>query len=244
MRSPTLLASLLFFVASCSSPADTVQAVVDRALAAHGGDRLDNAEIEFDFRDKHFLLRRDDGQFHYERTYTDSTGQVREVLNNDGLFREVNGTRVPLDSAAYASTETAVNSVAYFVLLPLPLNDPAVIKKDLGTVTYQGEPYRKIEVRFHEEGGGRDFDDWFVYWFHRDRHTMDYLAYYFHVNDTGSRFRTVLAVHEQAGVRLQDYANFTYAPLGTNIEQFDALPPDSLAHISDIRLDNLQVRPR
>lgn len=83
----------------------------------------------------------------------------------------------------------SVNSVHYFAYLPQGLNDKAVQKELLGEVVLKGEPYYKVRVTFAQEGGGNDYEDVFIYWFHKQKFTMDYLAYEFHVDGGGMRFR-------------------------------------------------------
>lgn len=241
----------LLLLSACASEPDP-QAIIDRAIAVHGGEVLEHAEVTFDFRDRHYRAWREGGQFSYERWLTDSLDtdtlhQVHDVLTNDSLYREVDGERVSLSEDAAASVRSGVNSVIYFALLPFPLNDPAVQKRYLGTTTLEGEPYHEIEVTFQQEGGGQDYEDRYVYWIHQDRYTMDYLAYDFHVDDGGTRFRKAVDVHTVAGVRFADYLNYTSPALpepGTPIERFDTLmKADSLTLVSEIRLDNIVVRP-
>ena len=241
----SLLLGSLLLGACASSPDADPQAIVDRAIAAHGGERLDRAEVEFDFRGRHFTVTRDDGQFTYARTYTDSTGaDVRDVLTNDGVYREVDGERVALSEEERLGVESGVNSVVYFALLPYFLNDPAVQKRYLGEASVEGEPYDKVEVTFRKEGGGQDYEDRFVYWFHRDRHTMDYLAYTFHVNGGGTRFRQAVNPRTVGGVRFADYLNGGADTLGTPIERYDEmLAAGEIDSISEIRLENIEVRP-
>ena len=227
------------------APAD-VQAVVDSAIARHGGGVLDNARIEFDFRDYHFVLDRNDGMFSYSRTYTDSTGRVHEeIINNDGIFKNIDGEAVPVDSTLYRRIGDNVNSVAYFTLLPNPLNDPAVIKEDLGTVSMKGEPYRKVGITFRQEGGGRDYQDRFLVWIHEEDYTMDYFAYYYFTDETGSRFRVADSIHSVGGVRLADYLNLTRDSLtARTIDRYDRLfNADSLRLVSEVRIRNVTVEP-
>src|SRR5690606_34110438 len=54
------------------------RALVDRAIAAHGGDVLEHAEVALAFRGTPYLLRRDGGRFAYVRTATDSLGRRAE----------------------------------------------------------------------------------------------------------------------------------------------------------------------
>lgn len=229
---------------ACQPPPDP-QALIDRAIAVHGGDVLDHATVAFDFRGKHFTVTRDGGVFRYERTYRDSTGAVHEVLSNDSLYRRVNGQIVPLDSARTRSLERALNSVVYFALLPYNLKDPAVQKRYLGTAELEGAPYFEIEVTFQPEGGGRDWQDRFIYWIHQQRFTMDFLAYYYHTDETGSRFREAFNIRTVAGVRFADYRNFTADTLDQhNLEYYDAVrAAGGLRPFSNILLENLQVQP-
>lgn len=244
MRSIPLLLLSLFLAACAASPPDP-QAIVDAAFEAHGSERLLHAVVAFDFRGKHFKVTRDGGVFQYERLYTDSTGAVREVLNNDDLYREVNGARVTLTEKERLKMEEDVNSVVYFALLPFSLNDPAVRKKYLGEATVKGEPYHEVEITFVPEGGGRDYQDRFVYWFHRDRHTMDYLGYYYHTNVTGARFREAYNVRTVGGVRFADYHNYKGDDVGIDdVQRFDALfEAGKLSLVSEIELENITVRP-
>lgn len=262
LRRSRLLALLLFGfqVAACAPEAETTttapeesaegaSALIDQAIAAHGGDVLQNAVMKFDFRGDHYTVRRDGGQFRYERAYTDSTGaRVEEVLSNDSLYRRVDGERVALSEEERLGMETTVNSVVYFALLPFPLGDPAVQARMLGSDTLEGQVYDAVEVTFREEGGGRDYQDRFVYWFHPDTHVMDYLAYYYHTDGSGSRFRKAVNPRTVEGVRVADYINFTADStadtLGMAVEQYPALlREDALRTFSRIETENVTVRP-
>ncbi|NNF03281.1 MAG: hypothetical protein HKN17_02340 [Rhodothermales bacterium] len=223
-----------------------VQSVIDRSIDRHGGDVINRARIEFDFRDYHFVLDRNDGMFSYERTYTDSTGRRHEeIINNDGIFKNIDGESVRVDSLLHKKIGDDVNSVAYFTLLPIPLNDDAVIKEDLGSVDMNGEPYRKIGITFRPEGGGRDYQDRFLVWIHENAHTMDYFAYYYFTDETGSRFRVADSVHSVGGARLTDYLNLTYDGLtARTIDRYDELwNADSLRLVSEVRIENVTVYP-
>ena len=87
-----LFVGALLFIGCTPTPDLTdPQYIVDKAIESHGSMALSQAVLEFDYRDKHFIAQRNNGLFSYERIYTDSTGHVREVLNNDEVFKEING---------------------------------------------------------------------------------------------------------------------------------------------------------
>ncbi len=241
-----LAASLLTLVSSCADPTDLTdpQIIVDRALEAHGSRILQNARFTFDFRGRQFSITRRNGLFSYERAYINSSGaSIVEKLTNDGFFRDIDGVQSEMDSVTYRKMETSVNSVSYFALLPLPLNDPAVVKRFRGEVVMQGEPYYKIEVMFQQERGGRDYQDRFLYWFHKENFTMDYMAYYFYTNEEGSRFRKATNVRRIEGVRIADYLNYRAGGLTYDtIDRYDRLfNADSLDLVSEVNLDNVRI---
>lgn len=237
------LLPLVLVIASCAGP-PSAQEIVDRAIEAQGGDLLHHAEVRFGLRGRHYTAWRDGGLFRYERSYADTTGAViHDVLSNDGLARDIDGVPVPLDSAAYRSAETGVNSTIYFALLPFPLNDPAVVKRYLGSTILDGEPYHEIGVTFGQEGGGRDYEDRFVYWFHAERGTMGYLAYYFHTDGGGSRFRKVVNERRVNGVLFSDHLNFRHADITMDtVQDFDSLyTAGVLEPVSEIILEDVEV---
>jgi hypothetical protein len=154
----------------------------------------------------------------------------------------VDGAAVQLTAEARASLETQVNSVVYFAFLPYRLEDPAVRLRDLGEAELEDRPYRVIEVTFEQEGGGRDFDDRFVYWIHRDDHTLDFLAYRFHVGDGGTRFRRAVNRREVGGILIQDYENWTLDPEIDDVAAYgDAFAAGRLELVSMVELGNVRV---
>lgn len=242
-RSLRTLASVCLLLAACSAPPDA-QEIVDEAIEAHGGERFESSVIDFDFRNRHFSIRRDRGQHHYERTYDDSLGLVREVLSNDSLYREIDGNRVMLTRWEAHRLQSSINSVVYFALLPYRLNDPGVSKRYLGSTRIDGEPYYKIEVTLEPREGGGDEGERFVYWFHRQRKTMDYLAYSYQTNGGGTRFREVINPRVVDGIRFADHVNLTSDTLSARIEDYDRLVgSSSLREVSRVVLENIRVRP-
>lgn len=220
--------------------------VVDRAIKAHGGDRFRQSEVRFTFRGDRYRIWRQGGRYRYERTYEGSIGTVTEVMANDTLYRTVEGERQDLTDGDRASIRTTVNSVVYFALLPFRLNDPAVQLRKLGETEIRGEPYHEIEVTFRREGGGEDWDDRFVYWFHRDQYTMDYLAYHFHSDGGGTRFREAVDRRRVGGLLLADFRNYTSPAIDTAVEEYDRIyeeRPEALDLVSEIRLEEVEVEP-
>ena len=134
----------------------------------------------------------------------------------------------------------SVNSVHYFAFLPSFLNDAAVHKTYVGETTIKGKAYYKIRVTFDQEGGGDDHDDVYMYWIDKEDYSMDYLAYSFHVNGGGVRFRSAYNARNVEGITFQDYVNYKHDK-ETPVENLDALyEEDKLIELSRIELKNIQ----
>ena len=225
-------------------PPETAEAVIRRAIAAHGMTDLDGKRIAFTFRERDYGIEMQEGRFLYTRSFVDSTGRnVRDELSNDGLrrFRQDSLVRLsPKDSAAYAGS---VNSVRYFFLLPYGLEDPAVRVELLDTAGLRGSMYDRVRVTFAAAGGGTDYEDVYHYFFDREDGELDYLAYTFETDGGGIRFRAAINKRRVGGVLVQDYVNYGLDGADRDIEhvaeRFRAgeLPELSRIENSTVRID-------
>lgn len=244
MKKYTLLLLLLINILSgCGSKNDgPAQEVVDRAIETHGGRAYDHAHFRFRFRDRIYSWYRDGRRYEYRRIFTDTTGQtITDILNNQGFTRLVEGQPVELPEERSNAFTNSVNSVIYFAVLPYRLNDEAVRKEYLGETMIKGEPYHKVKVTFAQEGGGEDFEDEYIYWFHRDDYTMDYLAYSYHTEGGGMRFREAYNPRRIGGIRWQDYINYKPATSDAQLEELDELyEQGQLEEISRIELEDIR----
>lgn len=234
--------ALVWALFTACQPKSEAQRIVDQCIETHGGDRYQHVKIDFDFRKYHLSLTQHNGQFIYRRAYLDSAGvPIEEVLTNQGISRVVGGKPQELDSAQRSKYSNAVNAVAYFMLLPSKLADPAAIKELVGTATIDGQVYDKIRVSFAQDGGGKDFRDVFFYWINQKNHTMDYLAY----SEGGPRFRKAINPQTVGGIRFQDYVNYKgdeadSASVGTFDQQYQQ---DKLTILSQIEQQHIRVTP-
>jgi hypothetical protein len=200
-----LLSCLILLTALACQSGNDAKSIISQSIEAHGGNAYQNKRIEFDFRQFHLVLDHQNGRYRYTRTHRDSANVlIEEVLTNDSFSRSLNGKQQTLDTAQTGKYSRAVNSIAYFVLLPQKLADPAVLADVVGDVVIDRQTYQKVRVRFRAEGGGKDYGDTFFYWFNQKTHTMDYLAY----SEGGPRFRKAINPQTIGGIRFQDYINY------------------------------------
>ncbi|MCA6079041.1 DUF6503 family protein [Fulvivirga sedimenti] len=241
-----LLLGLLLISCSRQNSEDTLSEadrIVMESIEKSGGERYNNMDLSFRFRDRDYGARQQDGLFEYVRITTDSTGVIRDVLNNDEYYREVNGIRVDVIDSMAGKYARSVNSVIYFALLPDGLSDPAVNREYLGTKEINGKNYHKIRVTFDQEGGGDDFEDVFIYWFNTETGFFDYMAYLYYTDEGGIRFREAYNPRFEGGIRFMDFNN--YKPIDSlELDVIDdAFMAGELERLSVIELEEINVKP-
>ncbi|MEL7123753.1 MAG: DUF6503 family protein [Bacteroidota bacterium] len=217
--------------------------LINEVIDAHGGEKYENIRVEFDFRNRHYITDRNNGVYQNERIFKDENGaMVRDVMTNDSFERYMNGEKTTLTEKNQAAYRNSINSVIYFTLLPYFLNDPAVKMEMLDSNTFAGVTYQKVKVTFQQEGGGKDFEDEFVYWINGQTKTMDYLAYNYLTDGGGARFRSAYNIRMVNGIRFANYVNFKPPTKRRDIENFDQLyVNDQLIELSRIENENISV---
>lgn len=236
-----LILSALSIILSCSNPRDP-QKIIERSISYYQMDKLKNASLEFTFRNVKFKVMQKDGKFRYERTFSDSTGNIQDVLDNQGFTRKLDGQILQLDTKDLSKYSQSLNAVVYFLYLPLKLNDASVIKRYVDEVKIKGKSYHKLEISFDQKDGGADHNDVYYYWFDTQDYSMDHFAY----SSGGNRFREVIRTHElEGGVILQDYINYQ-RPLNdsiTAISKYDSLfEAGKLRELSKIEFVDIRLK--
>lgn len=200
---------LIFLFASSSSNAQQMSAdeIVNKSIKKHGGKKYHKASFEFDFRKYHYSAKRDKTNFLYSRQLLSDPSTV-DFLENGTFRRVTNNQEVALTPKKKRAYSNSINSVNYFVFQPYFLNDDAVHKELAGMAIINGTKYYQIRVTFDAEGGGDDHDDIYMYWINVETFEMDYLAYSFHVNGGGVRFRASYNKRKIGGIVFQDYVNY------------------------------------
>lgn len=234
---------LAFLIATFYSCDDSKpQRIVDNAIDAHGGKAYRSFHLEFDFRNRHYTASRKGGLFTYTREFTDTTGVIKDVLNNDGFTRLRNGAVLDITDERKQAFTRSVNSVIYFALLPFGLNDDAVNKRWVKEAIIKNEPYDVVRVTFDQMDGREDHSDVFLYWFHQEKHTMDYFAYSYETEGGGLRFREAVNPRRAGGILWQDYVNYKPADKSIPLEDLEPMfVSGSLEKLSEIKMENVKV---
>ncbi len=238
------LAALYATACESKSKLTDVQKIVDKAIETAGGQKYLKSTIAFDFRQRHYVATRSGGDYSYGRITQDGSNTVQDFISNEGYRREINGVPANVPDSMAALYTSSTNSVIYFALLPYGLNDAAVNKKLLGETTIKDKPYYLVQVTFHPDGGGEDFEDVYLYWIHQKNFTIDYLAYSFEEKDeTSFRFREAYNARTINGIRFQDYINYSPTDISTPLDSAESFyKKGELEELSRIETENPTVR--
>lgn len=220
----------------------TAQEIVDKAIVVSGGKNYNNSNISFDFREMTYSSTWELGKNYLKRRQVLDSTIVLDVLHSSSLKRYVNDSLVQLHDTIARKYANSVNSVHYFARLPYGLNDQAVKKELLGTVELKKGSYYKIKVTFTKENGGEDFEDIFLYWINTETFKPDFLAYEYHTEGGGQRFRKAFNERYLGGIRFVDYINLKPKTQAQDFIKIDSLfANNALDRLSEIKLQNISV---
>lgn len=220
----------------------SAQELVDKSIVASGGELYNTSSFSFEFRNRTYVLDRSTGSKVLKRIQKNDTLDIIDIKTSNSFERYIDGEQVKVADSLAIAYGNSVNSVHYFAYLPYGLNDPAVKKENLGEIVIKGTKYHKVKVTFCQENGGDDFDDVYIYWFNESTNKPDYLAYEFHVNDGGLRFREAYNERIIKGVRFVDYYNYKPKSENHSIYRIDNLfLKNELELLSKIELRNITV---
>lgn len=238
------LTALLFISCGTKEEDPDVQAIVDKAISVAGGENYRTSVVSFRFRDKKYAGKNTEKGKELSRSFLQDSLEIEDILEGSSFRRRVDGEQVVVPDTTAVKYANSINSVHYFSRLPYGLNDPAVKKRYLGAIEIGGKAYHKIEVTFRQEGGGDDFEDVYVYWFDQETFKPDYLAYEFHVNGGGLRFRKALNERYVGGIRFVDYDNYKPKSGKADVYELDSLfQLGELELLSQIKLEEIRVTP-
>lgn len=217
--------------------------ILNKSITEAGGKKIENSIIEFDFRDKHYKAKRNNGAFELDRSFKNSTALIKDVLSNNGFERYIDDQLKTLETEKEQAYSASVNSVHYFSVLPHGLNDKAVNKALIGEEQIKNQTYYKIKVTFNQNGGGEDYEDVFIYWINKQTFKPDYLAYSYNEDDgKGMRFREAYNERYIKGLRFVDYNNYKTDIKNPNLKDLGKYFNDNrLKIISKIALKNIKV---
>jgi hypothetical protein len=152
----------------------TVNDIIDKSINAYGGQKVLNSNIQFDFRKKHYQAKYHNNRYELTRSFSDSTGNYVDILNNDGFTRTYNATLVSLNEEWKGKYSRSINSVIYFFRVPFNMKDGAVIPELIDQNTFYVD---YMAYSYSTSGGGKRFRETINQRDVNGLHVVDYINY-------------------------------------------------------------------
>ncbi|QSS97188.1 DUF6503 family protein [Psychroflexus sp. ALD_RP9] len=242
MRQLLISFFVIILLISCqnsqNSKSVSAKEIVNQAIEFSGTSAVDNSVIEFDFRNLHYRSEATCNGMKLSR----KNGDTIDVFYSGKFKRFIDSIPVEVNDSLENIYSESINSVHYFVQLPYRLKDQAVNLRRLPNQSFNNQNYYVVEVNFDQENGGQDFNDTYLYWFNKSDYSLDYLAYEFHVNGGGYRFRVAKNRQFINGTQFIDYDN--YKPKSEQVELEDLLQlfhNKKLELVSEIKTENPSI---
>jgi hypothetical protein len=227
------------------SPAPRPPAIVERAIAHHGGALYEGTRSRFRLCSRGGCFEveaaRDGDLFEYIVAGASGGTERRVRWTNESVERWDDGLPVPLDENGARRAKDFVMARVYFAYLPFRLLDPGVQWEDQGIETWEGQALHRVRVTFAPGTGTHDQDE-YLYWFEPETGKLAQFAYRFTTGAGGLRFRTAHDYRRVGGILFYDQENFGVDGRDWALE---GLTPDkvrgTMRHISTVTLEGIEV---
>ena len=218
--------------------------IVDRSISYHGGERYEHSQTDLQMCSKSgcyaIQARMDGGLYRYDVTGTAGGVNRRVLSSNDRLEMWVDGEAATIPTERTSVVRDWAMARVYFCFLPFRLNDPSVLKEDLGVESWNGRSLHKVKVTF-ASGSSTDAEDEYLYWFDPETGRLEQLAYSFTGRPGGLRFRKATKYRRVGDILFFDQLNFGIEGDHYSVDQVDPAFVETMDHISTVELQGIKV---
>lgn len=229
--------------------ASDARAIVEKAVAFHGGERFEASETSFVIASKsgefRVEVRRDGGLYRHAVVADTREGERRVTVTNDTVEVTVDGKPRRLPAAEEQRWRDHVSARVWFPFLPYGLLSEGVYLHDRGLEEWPAEgggtrELHRVKVTF-QPGSSTDADDEYLFWFDPETGRLEQLAYSF---AGGLRFREAKNFRRVGGLLFSDQENLGVDEEGRRVDEITPeLVATELEPISTIELREIEVEP-
>jgi hypothetical protein len=221
---------------------------VDRAIEFHGGELYQHSAASLRICSKSgcfdLEVRMEGERFEYLVDTEAKASRRRVRVTNDTTERWDDGALVVLEENDVGRARDFASARVYFPFLPYRLNDPSVLKQDMGLERWGERDLAKVKVTFLA-GSSTDASDEYLYWFDPETARLEQLAYSFGSGDkAGVRFRRSFNYRRAGGILFADQENLGAEAPGIRV---DVVTPEFVAEsmrvVSTVKLSDILVEP-
>ena len=225
------------------------RAIVEKAIAFHGGDAFEASETSFEIASKsgtfRVEVRRDGGLYRQTVQSLTQEGPRRVTVTNDAVEVTVGGEPRPVAPEDEERWRSHVSARVWFPFLPYGLLGDGIQLHDRGLQEWPAEGggtrrLHAVKVTF-EPGSSSGAEDEYLLWFDPETGRLEQLAYSF---AGGLRFRTAKNFRRVGGLLFADHENLGIDEEGREVDEVTPeLVEREMEPVSTIELRGIEVRP-
>jgi hypothetical protein len=244
-----LFLALLLLAPPAPSARPAHLALVERAVAFHGGELYESTETKmtlasangrFDLR-----VRRDGGVYEIEVEGAMADGTRRRALVTNDTVREWrDGRELELDAENAARARRFVQARVWFPFLPYGLLGEAVRHEDQGRERWGERTLHRVRVTFAATPG-EDPPDEYTFWLDPESGRVEQYAYAYDQGtpEAGLRFRPARDHRRVGGILFFDVANRGLdGRSDVSVDLVDPAFAATLQPVSEVSLSGIEVR--
>lgn len=221
--------------------------VVDQSIAFHGGELYRASVTSLELCSKSgcadITAQLDGGLYTYTVTGMVHEGERTVVASNEQIEWTQNGVRRTVSPDFEQRLRNWVMAKVYFCFLPFRLNDPGVLKEDLGTEMWDDRGLRKVKVTFGSMANTEESDE-YLYWFETQSGRLEQFAYSYTGSPGGLRFRRLSNYRRVGGLLFFDQENWGIEGTGLSVDQVTAtFVQTNMTIVSQVTLQDIRVSP-
>lgn len=245
-----MLATYVVGLGSVAQAADKHERleIVDRSIAFHGFDRLDQLEVDLVVGSRSgafHVIARPGALFDYRVTPAGPDGghRVHHQTNIGGELIEMldDGKPEPLRTEDERQrARDFISARVYFLFLPYRLNDPETYKEDLGLERWGERQLERVRVTF-QPGTSTYAEEAYVYWFDPETARLEQFAYSF---PGGIRFRKLVNYRKVGGLLIFDQENYARDASDATVDWITPETAPTMPLLSVVKLTDVSVKER
>lgn len=211
---------LATFLLACNSKEESPEfsgaELIDKAIAAHGGDLYKNATINFELNDYLFEFTRDGYNYNYKMWQDRDTVVIAAHTFNGGIEYTENDSVIDRGARLTNMFKNRINNIAYDFYIPYEFTTNDVIATYLTSEYLRQRLYHKVKISFKTPAGAEPDLRSYMLWIDAESFEVDFIGKENNPNSGKKQFSAAAYKRRVGGMLFSDFE--LYQTKGRNLD--------------------------